>query len=206
VGCTVYEMDRVSFRRVVPKVSHAEILGTKAAGNVYIDLDHSGSWTVVPAESGSGIAVSAKGPVDFAAGYPNGATNFRRPASYTNYGNSVIWLAAPGGDFVLPGNAICSVPRVPSGIVANYCWGFDMVMSCIRGSGGSISTYSWGAGTSMAAPAVSAVAALAKQRYPGISVGNLKTLLARTADDEGKKGHDPYYGRGFVNARRAVTE
>ena len=58
----------------------------------------------------------------------------------------------------------------------------------------------------MAAPAVSAVAALVKEKSPWISVGELKTLLARTADDEGPVGHDPYYGRGFVNARRAVTE
>jgi subtilisin family serine protease len=181
-------------------------LVVSAAGNDYLDLDHAGSLIVIPAESGSGIAVSATGPVGFAVGYPNGATNFRRPASYTNYGNSVIWLAAPGGDFVLPGNDICSVPRVPSGTVLQYCWALDMVMSCVRGSGGSISTYSWGAGTSMAAPAVSAVAALAKQRFPGIPVGDLKTLLGRTADDEGKNGHDPYYGRGFVNARRAATE
>jgi hypothetical protein len=47
---------------------------------------------------------------------------------------------------------------------------------------------------------------LIKQRYPGISVGALKNKLANSADDEGKLGHDPFYGRGFVNARRAVTE
>ncbi len=58
----------------------------------------------------------------------------------------------------------------------------------------------------MAAPVVAAVAALVKQKYPRISAGALKTHLARTADDEGKPGHDPYYGRDFVNARRAVTE
>jgi hypothetical protein len=36
--------------------------------------------------------------------------------------------------------------------------------------------------------------------------GDLKTWLAKTADDEGKNSHDPFCGRGFVNARRAVTE
>ncbi len=181
-------------------------LVVSAAGNDSLDLDHSWSWMVIPAESGSGIAVSATGPMGFAVGYPNGATNFRRPASYTNYGNSVVWLAAPGGDDVLPGNDTCTLPRVPSGNVTFPCWVFDMVVSCIRGYGSSITYYGWADGTSMAAPAVAAVAALVKQRYPEISVGELKTLLARTADDEGKKGHDPYYGRGFVNARRAVTE
>jgi subtilisin family serine protease len=58
----------------------------------------------------------------------------------------------------------------------------------------------------MAAPAAAAVAAIIKQRFPGISVGALKNKLAQTADDEGKKGHDAFYGRGFVNARRAATE
>jgi subtilisin family serine protease len=58
----------------------------------------------------------------------------------------------------------------------------------------------------MAAPAASGVAALIKQRFPNISVGALKNRLAQSADDEGADGHDPFYGRGFVNARRAVTE
>jgi lantibiotic leader peptide-processing serine protease len=181
-------------------------LVVSAASNDYLDLDHSGSFIVVPAQSGSGIAVSATGPVGFAVNYPNGATNFRRPASYTNYGNSLVWLAAPGGDFMYPGNELCTLPRVPSGTITNYCWVFDMVMSCARGSGSSISSYSWAAGTSMAAPAVCAVAALVKQRFPWFAVADLKTWLAKTADDEGKPGNDPYYGKGFVNARRAVTE
>ncbi len=58
----------------------------------------------------------------------------------------------------------------------------------------------------MAAPMVSGIAALIKQRYPGISLGALKTQLQRTADDEGPVGADPYYGKGFVNARKAVTQ
>ncbi len=58
----------------------------------------------------------------------------------------------------------------------------------------------------MATPAASGVAALIKQRFPEISLGAFKNQLASTADDEGKKGRDPFYGRGFINARRAVTE
>ncbi len=61
-------------------------------------------------------------------------------------------------------------------------------------------------GTSMASPAAAGVAALIKSANPGISLGALKTKLARTADDEGPRGHDEFYGHGFVNARRACTE
>jgi subtilisin family serine protease len=177
-----------------------------AAGNDGVDLDHAFNYTFVPAESGSAIAISATGPYGFAVGWPYGATDFRRVASYTNYGNSLVWLAAPGGDFALPGSALCTIPRAVSGTVASYCWVFDMVMSTVRGQPASTTTYSWSAGTSMAAPAVAAVAALVKERFPAFTVGDIKTWLVKTADDEGKTGHDPYYGRGFVNARRAATE
>jgi subtilisin family serine protease len=177
-----------------------------SAGNGATDFDHSGSLIKVPAQSGSGIAISATGPVGYAVGWPNGATNFRRPASYTDFGVSLVNLAAPGGDFVLPGTDVCSIPRVPSSSVTTACWVFDLVLSTARGAPASTTTYAFAAGTSMSAPAAAGVAALIKQRFPGISVGALKNKLAATADDEGAIGVDPFYGRGFVNARRAVTE
>jgi subtilisin family serine protease len=76
-----------------------------------------------------------------------------------------------------------------------------MVMSTVRGSGASTTTYSWAAGTSMAAPAVAAVAALAKQAHPGISLGALKSLIARSADSESPR---EFYGQGYPNAGNAV--
>ncbi len=195
-----------SLNKAVNYAGSNGVLVISAAGNDGLDLDHSGSFTSVPAMSGSGLAISATGPEGYAVGYPNGAQNFRTPASYTNYGNSIINVAAPGGDFRLPGTAICSIPRVPVGFVTTQCWVFDMVISTSRGGPTSTTSYSFAAGTSMAAPAAAGVAALIKQRFPGISVGALKNKLAHTADDEGKQGNDPFYGKGFINARRAVTE
>jgi len=174
------------------------VLVVTSAGNEAADVDHTWNYVWVPAQSGSAIAVSATGPLGFGLG----ATNFTRPASYTNYGNSLVHVAAPGGDYMLPGNDICVLPRQPSGSIVQDCWALDMVMSTVRGT--SNGSYSWAAGTSMAAPAVSGVAALIKQRHPGISLGALKAKIAQSADDEGKKGNDPYYGKGFVNAGKAV--
>ena len=182
------------------------VLVVSSAGNNAIDMDHAGSITNVPAQSGSGIAISATGPLGYAVGWPNGNQDFDRPASYTNYGNSLVWVAAPGGDFALPGNALCAIPRCCGGPAVNQpCWVHDMVMSTVRGT--TNSQYSWAAGTSMAAPAVSGLAALIKQRFPGISVGELKNHIKNTAD--GVAGNDPlkpFYGHGFVNAYRALTE
>lgn len=158
------------------------VLVISAAGNDAFNFDHSWDIIVAPAESGNGIAISATGPV----GFYYGATNFRRFASYSNSGNSLIHIAAPGGDYVYPDDF----------------WWYDMVLSPGSGTDG----YWWAAGTSMAAPAAAGVAALIKQRFPDISVGAWKNKLANTADDEGKPGHDALYGRGFVNALRAVTE
>ncbi len=187
--------------RAVNYATSRNVLVVSSAGNNALDLDHSGNLITVPAQSGSGIAVAATGPVGFAVGYPNGATNFSRPASYTNFGSSAIWVAAPGGDFAYPTNELCSIPRNDAGFLTTNCWVFDMVLSSVRGSGASTTSYSWAAGTSMAAPAAAAVAALIKQRFPGISVGDLKTRLAQSAVGKG-----PYYGKGFVDAYNAVTQ
>jgi subtilisin family serine protease len=178
------------------------VLTVSSAGNNGVDLDHAGNYVSVPAQSGSGISISATGPL----GYALGATDFSRPASYTNYGTSVINVAAPGGDAAYPGNEFCAVPRADGSLVVNPCWVFDMVISTSRGTAAQTTgSWSWAAGTSMAAPAASAVAAIIKQSHPGISLGELKNRLAQSAIDEGKPGRDPFYGVGYVNAFRGCT-
>jgi subtilisin family serine protease len=182
-----------ALNKIINTATKRGVLVISAAGNDGFNFDQSWDCIVIPAESGNGIAISATGPV----GWALGSTNFRRPASYTNYGNSLVHVAAPGGDNVLPGDDVCTV-----GIVTHYCWVFDMVFSVYGGT----NLYGWVDGTSMATPVVAGVAALIKQRFPNISVGAWKNMLANSADDEGKPGHDPFYGRGFVNALRAVIE
>jgi len=188
-----------ALNRALNYASRQNVLAISAAGNDELDFDKEGNVINVPAESGTGLSLSATGPL----GWAYGATNFSRFASYSNYGNSLVSLAAPGGDFAYPGNEACTVVGPPA--VSTACWVFDMVLSTSRGSTAP-GAYSWAAGTSMAAPAAAAVAALILEKNPFLSVGALKNKLMQTATDEGKPGQDPFYGRGLVNALNAVTK
>lgn len=182
-----------------------------AAGNNGLDLDHTANLVFVPAQSVGVISVAATAP----KGWGAGATDFDTPTSYTNFGQSAISFAAPGGDsrFFIPftppatnPNSICRKPRFPTGTVVQFCWVLDLVMAPCRGTGTSNGTYCWAAGTSMASPAVAGVAALVVGKYPGIGPAQLEAILRRSADDLGKPGNDDYYGKGRINAFKAVQQ
>ena len=128
-----------------------------------------------------------------------GATNFSRPASYSNFGKSIVHFAAPGGDDVFPGNANCNV----GGFVLP-CFVADFVIS--PGSLAPDNTgYFFADGTSMAAPAAAGVAALIIEKNGGpMKPAQVEAALRHSADDLGKPGKDEFYGHGFVNAFRAV--
>lgn len=59
-------------------------------------------------------------------------------------------------------------------------------------------------GTSMATPFVVAVAAVVKTKHPDWGPDQIVKRLTKTARDLGKKGRDPHFGAGLVNARRAA--
>ena len=163
-----------------------------SAGNSGLDLDHTNNLISVPAQSTGAVAISATGPVGFALG----ATNFSRPASYTNFGQSAIQFGAPGGDFVLPGNAVCALPRIPAGLIINFCWVFDMVIS--PGSIPSNTGYFFAAGTSMAAPHAAGVAALIIEHNGGhMTPAQVEAALRKSADDLGKPGQRRLLRRGL---------
>ena len=67
--------------------------------------------------------------------------------------------------------------------------------------GGYVST----AGTSVSAPIVAGVAALVMSANPSLTPMQVQDILKQSADDLGATGWDANYGRGRVNAARAVS-
>ncbi len=65
-------------------------------------------------------------------------------------------------------------------------------------------SYSFQSGTSMAAPFVSATAALMRCANPALSIAEVRQLLMDSAKDLGAAGIDPVFGAGRLNAGAAV--
>ena len=103
------------------------------------------------------------------------------PAPYSNYG-SYVGIRAPGGNFAL-GDAS------------------DGVMSTIWNFATASPEFAWAAGTSMATPHVSGVAALVLSQTPSLGASDLRSRLTSYA-----VGPATGYGVGLVNAYNSVTE
>jgi subtilisin family serine protease len=179
-------------------INHATAAGTlcvSAAGNNGVDLN--GRLFEIPAQSGNGMAVSATGPIGF--GVFGFSAVFDRLASYSNFGQSVINVAAPGGDAVFPHKSTCHV-----GPVTAPCFVFDFVLSPGGRTPTNGSLYFFAIGTSMATPHVSGVAALIVGKFGHMRPQQIQSRIEHAADSLHGPGAEAEFGRGIINALAAL--
>jgi len=173
-----------------------------SAGNDGEDKDHTNNAIHLPSDTPGVLSISATAPIGWAT--DPGNIFLDNLASYSNFGQSAIDFGAPGGDFVYPGNELCTLG---SGVWQRTrpCWVFDLVFSTGSNLNPAVASYFWSAGTSMAAPHVAGVAAIIIGKNGGsMSPAHVEAALLASADDLGKPGNDDYYGAGRVNAGNAV--
>ncbi len=161
-----------------------------SAGNDGEDLDRNRDEFKLYCTNPNVVCVSATGPT-WRETIDGPWDDFDQPAVFTNYGRSSIDVAAPGGNTNNFVYAACS----SFSLRTTGCQASNRFVIGLRG-------------TSMAAPHATGVAALIAAHVDGTQ-GNparIRNILHQTADKVGDSAHDPYFGRGRVNAFNAVTE
>jgi subtilisin family serine protease len=164
-----------AFNRAVNYAHAHGALVVSAAGNEFTDLQHDGNVVELPCEAGVQLCVSATG---------NGDTH----ASYSNFGVSAINVAAPGGDG----------PPSPATWIIGPCSSrsADPALAVCKDR----VEYVIAIGTSASAPHVSGLAAFLDSQYGGtLDASQMLTLIQQQADDIGKPGTDPFFGKGRIN-------
>ncbi|WP_299986764.1 S8 family serine peptidase [uncultured Pontibacter sp.] len=201
------ESDTKAVQELLIAINRATSYATKngvtviaSAGNDANNGNADKSLVHIPSSSTGVISISATAPRGWALN-PFG-TFMDDFASYSNYGTPDVHFAAPGGDYMYPGNEIATIAGV-----TQYAYVLDYVFSTGSNLNPGTASYYWSVGTSMAGPHAAGVAALLIGRNGGsMEPAHVLAKLRATSDDLGKPGRDPYYGYGRVNAFRAVTE
>jgi subtilisin family serine protease len=136
---------RALFRFVQEAVDFARrsgVMVVAAAGNEAVDMDEFPTFRVIPAQVEGVVGVSATAPFN--------QDRFDALASYSNFGTTLVDIAAPGGDLL------------PEGQLADLVIG-----ACSRFVCGGDGFYLFGAGTSGAAPHVAGAGAVTESNIPG---------------------------------------
>ena len=137
----------------------------------------------------------------FYAASTNGAmavaavTSSQAHAPYSNTG-SYCEISAPGGD---------GQSDATQALVWQVGLDFDQFdLNTVRQPRFDLFALIGMAGTSMATPHVSGVAALVYSQYPNITPAAVEALIKSTAKDLGSTGRDDTFGAGLIQARAAL--
>lgn len=170
-----------AYKQVIQSAVSRGTVVVASAGNADTDLQRGGTFSLPNSVSGA-MSVSATAP--------NDALSF-----YSNFGTSEIDVGAPGGGYETLKKTLAT---------AGVEWPFpsNLVFSTIspRVEGGA---YGWKAGTSMAAPQVTGLAALVRELDASASARKVESEIKLGA--EGAAGRsDPALGAGRINALNTV--
>lgn len=155
----------------------------------------------VAAAGNDNLDVSGQTPANISCPTPEGqnldcvltvaATDQRNLKSeYSNWGTGID-IAAPGGDGGFWGEP--NVISLKSSLAPSTNSSYFVGDSYIRK-----------AGTSMAAPHVSGLAALILSALPNSTVSEVRNIMTNGSDDLGDEGYDIYYGHGRINAGKSL--
>lgn len=196
-----------------------------AAGNEAQDLGHpttddiSPDWppdTAEVREVGNNCRVA---PAEIPGVVTVSASGVSTLAGYSNVGP--VDVTAPGGDAPQTPTTVFGRGRILAGWSSTDETGqWEALVGVNRAvvSGGG--RYVWISGTSMASPHVAGVAALIRERHPGMPQGAVAALLRSSASPlscpatwpagdprrcTGGPGHTSFFGAGMVNAANAVA-
>ena len=188
-----------AFNRAVNYAHSRGVFIVAASGNDGQDIQRDGNRVTFPCETGVLTCISATGPTD-------------ELAYYSNYGSNAINNAAPGGDF-LKGSPILppgpTFAQLAERLVFSVCTSRSThpVLSrhCAAGNSPYGAAYIFAEGTSSAAPHVAGLGALLDSQFAGeLNGSQIITAIQQNADDRGKPGTDPYYGKGRINTCRTL--
>jgi subtilisin family serine protease len=170
-----------------------------AAGNDAYNYDVEKRFITYPAAALGVISIASNGPLGWGI---NQDTTLYRPSIFTNHGKHFISYGAPGGNYDIPLNTqIVTVAGI-----TYYEYVFNYVFNIgFWDEATNEYFYGWSAGTSMAAPHASAAIALLYGKHPRINPFLVELILRKSSNDYGAPGKDPFFGKGQINAGRAVS-